>query len=282
MSRELIEAFNEYISVNKGLSSNSINAYINDIEQFFNSLKKPLLKRDSSDVIFFLSKFENKRTLNRKLSSINAFYNFAKELEFGVVDINLVSAKVPATLPMYLGHENIMEVVGNINIKNWLDLRDRALILFLYATGVRVSEAVGSNIDDIDGIWLRVRYAKGEKERVVPIAKTALLALQLYLNERGDSNPNIFVNYKKEPLSRISMFKIVKKYLGVSPHVLRHSYATGLILGGADLRVVQELLGHSSLLTTQIYTHIQKPHLKDTIKRYHPLSKENLWVEQFV
>ena len=276
MSRELIEAFNEYISVNKGLSSNSINAYINDIEQFFNSLKKPLLKRDSSDVIFFLSKFENKRTLNRKLSSINAFYNFAKELEFGVVDINLVSAKVPATLPMYLGHENIMEVVGNINIKNWLDLRDRALILFLYATGVRVSEAVGSNIDDIDGIWLRVRYAKGEKERVVPIAKTALLALQLYLNERGDSNPNIFVNYKKEPLSRISMFKIVKKYLGVSPHVLRHSYATGLILGGADLRVVQELLGHSSLLTTQIYTHIQKPHLKDTIKRYHPLSKENL------
>jgi len=274
MSKELIEAFSEYLTINKGLSKNSIEAYINDIEQFYKFLKKPLLKRDSADVVKFLSKFDNKRTLNRKLSSINAFYLFTKELEFGMVDINLPSAKVPSTLPLFLEHETIMNGAGNIDIKSWIDLRDRALILFLYATGIRVSEAVGAKIDDIDGGWLRVRYAKGEKERVVPIAKMALLALQLYLNERRDSTPNIFINYKKEPLSRVSMFKITKKYLGVSPHVLRHSYATSLILGGADLRVVQELLGHSSLLTTQIYTHIQKPHLKDTINRYHPLSKE--------
>ena len=275
MSKELIEAFSEYLIVNKGLSLNSISAYINDIEQFFSSSKKPLLKRDVSEVIEFLSQFDNKRTLNRKLSSINRFYDFAKELEFGVVDINLPSSKVPNTLPIYLSHNQIMDAVGNIDIKSWLDLRDRALILFLYATGLRVSEAVNAKIDDIDGIWLRVRFAKGEKERVVPIAKTALLALQLYLNERDDSNPNLFINYKKAPLSRISMFKITKKYLGVSPHVLRHSYATSLILGGADLRVVQELLGHSSLVTTQIYTHIQKPHLKETVNKFHPLAIEN-------
>ncbi len=276
MSKELIDAFSEYLTVNRGLSLNSISAYINDIEQFFSSSKKPLLKRDASDVVEFLSKFDNKRTLNRKLSSINSFYSFIKELEFAQIDINLPSSKVPATLPIHLSHEEIMEAVGNIDIKSWLDLRDRALILFLYATGLRVSEAVNCKIDDIDGIWLRVRFAKGEKERVVPIAKSALLAMQLYLNERGDSKPNLFINYKREPLSRISMFKITKKYLGVSPHVLRHSYATSLILGGADLRVVQELLGHSSLVTTQIYTHIQKPHLKDTINSYHPLAKDDI------
>ena len=276
MSRELIEAFREYLTINRSLSSNSISAYIKDLEQFLEASKKPLLKREAQDVISFLSTFENKRTLNRKLSSINAFYDFAKELEFANIDINLPSSKIPATLPIFLEHSSIMDRVGDIEIKSWLDLRDRALILFLYATGLRVSEAVGAKIDDIDGNWLRVRFAKGEKERVVPIAKTALLALQLYLNERKDNSSYLFVNYKFKPLSRISIFKITKKYLGVSPHVLRHSYATSLILGGADLRVVQELLGHSSLVTTQIYTHIQKPHLKETIKRYHPLSKEKL------
>jgi integrase/recombinase XerD len=118
-----------------------------------------------------------------------------------------------------------------------------------------------------------VRFAKGEKERVVPIAKIALDAINSYLESRGDIEPYLFVNYKKKLISRVSIFKITKKYLGVSPHVLRHSYASSLIVGGADLRVVQELLGHSSLLTTQIYTHIQKAHLKDTINSYHPLSK---------
>jgi len=274
MSKELIEAFREYLIVNKALSENSILAYIKDIEQFNKKIKKPLLKRDSSDVIDFLSTFINSRTINRKLASINAFYSFAKELEFGTININLPSSKVPDTIPSYLDYNDIMDAVGEINIKSWLDLRDRALILFLYATGLRVSEAVNTNKDDIDGRWLRVRYAKGEKERVVPIAKTALLALELYLNERRDLNSALFVNYKGTNLSRISIFKITKKYLGVSPHVLRHSYASSLILGGADLRVVQELLGHSSLITTQIYTHIQKPHLKKTINRYHPLSKK--------
>ena len=271
MSRELIEAFEEYLSINRSLSSNSIKAYIKDIEQFYKFETIPLLKRDSSNVINFLSLFKNKRTLNRKLSSINSFYNFIRELEFGDIQIDIQSSKTSAALPIYLDYDTIMEGIGNIDIKSWLDLRDRALLLFLYATGVRVSEAVEANLDDLDGGWLRVRYAKGEKERVVPIAKTALLALKLYLNERHDTTPNIFINYKKSKLSRVSIFKITKKYLNVSPHVLRHSYATALILGGADLRVVQELLGHSSLLTTQIYTHIQKPHLKETINRFHPL-----------
>jgi len=269
----LIEAFSEYLTINKGLSKNSIKAYISDIEQFAFSIKKDLLKVDSFDIVEFLKQFKNSRTRNRKLASINAFYNFCKELEFSNIDIKLPSSKIPTSLPIYLEHQEIMNAVERIEPTNWLGLRDRALLLFLYATGVRVSEAVNAQREDLQNNWLKVRFAKGEKERLVPIAKVAQLALELYLRDRTDSHPNLFVNYKKKPLSRISIFKITKKYLGVSPHVLRHSYASSLIIGGADLRVVQELLGHSSLLTTQIYTHIQKPHLRDTINRYHPLTK---------
>jgi len=270
----LIEAFSEYLIINKGLSKNSVSAYINDLEQFKLTLKKDILKVDTLDIVDFLKEFKNPRTRNRKLSSINAFYNFCRELEFANINIKLPSAKIASSLPTFLEHSTIMNAVESIEPKNWLGLRDRALILFLYATGVRVSEAVKIQREDLQDSWLKVRFAKGEKERLVPIAKIAQLAIELYLRDRRDNEPNLFLNYKKKPLSRISMFKITKKYLGVSPHVLRHSYATSLIIGGADLRVVQELLGHSSLLTTQIYTHIQKPHLKDTINKYHPLGKQ--------
>ena len=125
---------------------------------------------------------------------------------------------------------------------------------------------------DIEGEWLHVRHGKGEKERMVPIAEVALKAIQKYLNESPFDKDDVWLNYQAKPLSRISAYKITQKYLGVSPHVLRHSYATSLIIGGADLRVVQELLGHASLLTTQIYTHVQKQNLQETVKICHPLA----------
>jgi len=151
-------------------------------------------------------------------------------------------------------------------------LRDYALILFLYASGCRISEALSVQRSDILEGWLKIRFAKGEKERVVPLAPVATEALDKYLEAQDLSSAYIWLNYKGDPLSRISAYKIVKKYLGISPHVLRHSFASSLIIGGADLRVVQELLGHSSLETTQIYTHIQKQNLADTMYSYHPLS----------
>jgi len=273
MNQDLIEAFKEYLLVNKALSQNSITSYILDIKQFSDFLQKDLLRADSLEILNFLKKFKNPRTLNRKLASINAFYNFCKEAEFGYIDLNLTGAKVPQTLPHYLESEEILEAVEKIPQKTWLDARDKAIILFLYATGVRVSELISLKREDIQDGWLRIRFAKGSKERMVPIAEVALASLYEYLKQRDDVKPELFVNYKKEPLSRISVFKITKKYLNVSPHVLRHSYASSLIIGGADLRVVQELLGHSSLLTTQIYTHIQKSHLEETINAYHPLSQ---------
>ena len=272
---KLIEAFKEYLIINRALSSSTVSAYINDITQFQEFYRQDLLTATSSDILEFLRLFEKARTLNRKLSAINTFYNFCKDLEFGNVDVKLSSSRIPKDLPSFLDKSQILSAVESINVKNWLDLRDKALILFLYATGVRVSEAIKANREDINNGWLRVRFGKGEKERVVPIAKIAVDAINEYLKARDDDEPALFVNYKRKRISRISVFKITKKYLGVSPHVLRHSYASSLILGGADLRVVQELLGHSSLLTTQIYTHIQQPHLKDTVNVYHPLSSKS-------
>jgi len=181
-------------------------------------------------------------------------------------------AKVPRNLPKYVSNEEILDGINLIDRSNLIGLRDYALILFLYASGCRISEALSvQRVDIVEG-WLKIRFAKGEKERVVPLAPVATQALELYLSEQDMSSPYLWLNYRGEQLSRISAFKIVKKYLGVSPHVLRHSFASSLIIGGADLRVVQELLGHASLETTQIYTHIQKQNLAETMHAYHPLA----------
>jgi integrase/recombinase XerD len=167
--------------------------------------------------------------------------------------------------------EEILKGLSLIDLNTLMGLRDYALILFLYASGCRISEALSVERSDIVDGWLKIRFAKGEKERIVPLAPVALNALESYMKEQEWSSSFVWLNYRGEPLSRISAYKIVKKYLGVSPHVLRHSFASSLIIGGADLRVVQELLGHSSLETTQIYTHIQKQNLADTMQHYHPL-----------
>lgn len=180
-------------------------------------------------------------------------------------------AKVPRNLPKYVSNEEILDGINLIDRSNLIGLRDYALILFLYASGCRISEALSVQRSDIVDGWLKIRFAKGEKERVVPLAPVATQALELYLSEQSMASPYLWLNYRGEQLSRVSAFKIVKKYLGISPHVLRHSFATSLIVGGADLRVVQELLGHASLETTQIYTHIQKQNLAETMMNYHPL-----------
>ncbi len=278
MSKEL-EAFIEYLVIIKGLSKNSIEFYKSDLIQFEEFLGKPIIEASSEDVIDFLSEIkkvengiiQNQRTINRKLSSINSFFKFAYKEDWSDKKLHIHQTKPPKQLPKYLSNEEIMEVVKNIDTSNWLNSRDKALILFLYATGLRVSEAMNAKKDDIEDGWIRVRNAKGDKQRIVPIASSALIALDDYLKIRPKKSDYLFINSRGGQLSRISAFNITKKYLNVSPHVLRHSFATSLVLGGADLRVVQELLGHSSLLTTQIYTHIQKENLLDTVNKYHPL-----------
>jgi integrase/recombinase XerD len=273
LSKEL-EAFLEYISVTKALNKKSVSAYMGDLSSIETELGTDLIDLDSDKLLSILAKYENKRTLNRKLSSINAFFDFCYSSNFLSEKTKLKSAKIPKLLPKFLSSEKLMAGIELCDKTTWLGLRDAALLYFLYASGVRISECLSLTKEDLDGEWLLVRHAKGDKERLVPVAKVALDALQSYLNECPYEKDYLWCNYKGDKLSRVSAFKITQKYLGVSPHVLRHSYATALITGGADLRVVQELLGHASLITTQVYTHIQKQHLSETVEVCHPFSNK--------
>ena len=268
---DLLIAFEEYLSVTKALDALTISSYMGDLSQLEEWSQKKLTQLETSDVLTFLATFKNKRTLNRKLSSINAFFHFCHKKNFQHESIKIPMAKIPKNLPKYMSSEAILQSVSMIDRSTLIGLRDYALILFLYASGCRISEALSVERNDIAQGWLKIRFAKGEKERMVPLAPIAIEALNAYLAQETMHSSALWLNYRGEVLSRISAYKIVKQYLGVSPHVLRHSFASALIIGGADLRVVQELLGHSSLETTQIYTHIQKKNLADTMHRYHPL-----------
>ena len=271
MSNEL-EAFLEYITVTKALSPRTVEAYRNDLTQIESSSRRTLITMDSSLVLKHLSGIENKRTLNRKLSAVNAFFDFCYRSRYIQEFSKFKLAKLPKSLPKFLTFDEIERALDSIEQKDWLGLRDYAMILFLYATGLRISECLALRREDIEGTWLHVRHGKGDKERLVPVATQALDVLYAYLDAVPFEREAIWLNYQGNPLSRISAYKITQKYLGVSPHVIRHSYATALIIGGADLRVVQELLGHASLLTTQIYTHIQKQNLKETVQACHPMA----------
>jgi len=270
---DLLVAFEEHLLFSKALSQSTISAYISDLRHLNEEIGKPLTALDTQSVLSYLGTFENKRTLNRKLSALNTFFNFCHTYQFDYKSIDINMAKLPQNLPKYLSFEEIMAGIKDINRSDFLGSRDYALILFLYASGCRISEALSVEKSDISQGWLKIRFAKGEKERMVPLAPLALEALESYMALHDFSTSSLWINYQGKRLSRISAFKITKKYLSVSPHVLRHSFASALIIGGADLRVVQELLGHSSLVTTQIYTHIQKQNLADTVHRYHPLGE---------
>ncbi len=272
MSREL-EAFLEYLTVVKSLNKKSIDAYIADILDMERELKKSAIYFKSEEIFSYLGRFEKATTKNRKISALNSFYNFCQKSEFDFSKPNLKLAKLPQTLPKYILFDELKKRLSLCDKSSWIGQRDFAFILFLYSTGARVSEAINLKKDDIEDEWVKFTSTKRDKQRMVPIAKSALDEIKKYLDMVDFKSPYIWLNYQGKKMSRITAFKIVKKYLNTSPHTLRHSFATELVLGGADLRVVQEFLGHSSLTTTGIYTHIENKHLKDTIEKYHPLSK---------
>ncbi|MGM0533262.1 MAG: tyrosine-type recombinase/integrase [Campylobacterota bacterium] len=268
---DVITAFEEYLRVTKAKSPLTADAYLSDLAQYEAFHNESVLHTDSDKIVSFLATFANKKTLNRKLASINAFLQFCEDLRIKNFDIAVSMAKLPKSLPKFLEYDQIMRRLQAIDTASELGLRDYAFCLFLYATGCRVSEAIHAQASDLEGEWLTIRFAKNQKERLVPVAKPALDALDCYLNARKAKSPYLWLNYKGRPISRISAFKIVKKHLGVSPHFLRHSFASSLVLGGADLRVVQELLGHADITTTSIYTHIRQENLKESVYTYHPL-----------
>jgi len=234
----------------------------------------------------------SKATIARKLATLRSFYKFL--VKRGQIEANpVVSIRTPKQekkLPHFLEYEEVKRLLETPPLDNWLGARDRAILETLYSTGIRVSELVALNMDDIDflGEIVHVR-GKGKKERITPIGTSALQVIQHYMefrNRRSQSNPKfdlkvLFVNKHGRRLSTRSVRRKMDKYLkmagldpSISPHTLRHSFATHMLNNGADLRSVQELLGHQSLSTTQIYTHVTTKKLKETYQSAHPRETE--------
>jgi integrase/recombinase XerD len=294
--KEAIKDFEIYLRLEKSLSQNSIEAYLNDIsklEQFISESGRDVKPADVSykDLKDFLGWFNqpgtNARTQSRVLSGIRAFFKFL--LIEGVIDENpsslVESPKTGLKLPEVLSIEEIDRIVDAIDLSKAEGHRNKAIIETLYGAGLRVSELVGLRITDIHfSEGYVVVTGKGSKQRLVPIGSKTLKEIEFYLERRKamkvihDENI-LFLNRRGRKLTRVMVFTMIKDLAArsgirkkISPHTFRHSFATHMIEAGADLRAVQEMLGHESILTTEIYTHIDRSFLRDTLIMFHPRS----------
>lgn len=292
----LLERFFSYLSVERGLSTNTLESYRRDLRKYADFLHRKkifaLEKATYREIISFLLKLRKEKlstaTVVRNLVAIRVFYKFL--LMEGLMKedptVNLESPRFRwgMELPRSLSVEEMKKLVETPSSNSPLQIRDRAILEFLYASGMRVSELISLKTGDIN---VEIGYArcmgKGNRERVVPIGKKALEILKIYLEEarptlaQKDLSPYLFLTRRGEKFSRQGLWKLIRKYalkagLGgkVTPHTFRHTFATHLLEGGADLRIVQELLGHVSITTTQIYTHVNRTRLKRIHEKYHP------------
>ena len=283
-----LRSFLNYLLVDKGLSNNTVKAYEADISSFFQwldnkDLKYKNLKEDHINqyISFLFQRKMRSSSVNRKISSIKSFYiflvkrNFVKNSPLN----DLVTPKQEKYLPESMSEAEVDKLLNSPDVSNKIENRDKAMIEMLYATGMRISELVNLKITDVDMKRCVVKvFGKGSKERLVPFGETALDSLKSYLNEREQSSSKeIFLSNRGKKMTRVAFWQRVKIYLirenlknSISPHTLRHAFATHLLNRGADLRSVQLLLGHSDLSTTQIYTHIAKQRLSDVLKKHHP------------
>jgi len=283
-----LRSFLNYLLVDKGLSNNTVKAYEADISSFFQwldneDLKYKNLQEDHINqyISFLFQRKMRSSSVNRKISSIKSFYiflvkrNFLKNSPLN----DLVTPKQEKYLPESMSEAEVDKLLNSPDIANKIENRDKAMIEMLYATGMRISELVNLKITDVDMKRCVVKvFGKGSKERLVPFGETALDSLKSYLNDREQSSSKeIFLSNRGKKMTRVAFWQRVKIYLirenlknSISPHTLRHAFATHLLNRGADLRSVQLLLGHSDLSTTQIYTHIAKQRLSDVLKKHHP------------
>jgi integrase/recombinase XerD len=290
-------AFLNYIRVERGLSANTLDAYGSDLFKFTGFLrdrKLGLAKVQRDDVVDFLSSLYRRgldsRSVARHLVTVRSFFKFL--VVDGIVNhdptTNLESPKIRQTLPSFLSVKEVEKLLALPNLNTPLGLRDRALLDVLYSCGLRVTELISLRADNIDFELGCIRcIGKGDKERLVPIGRKALDSVVTYIKEarpvllrsrrRAKLSNAIFLNRQGGQLGRVGVWKILAAYgraLGLrkklTPHKLRHSFATHLLERGADLRSVQMMLGHADISTTQIYTHVMEDRLKTVYKAHHP------------
>lgn len=268
----------EYLKYERRVSINTIDSYGENLLLLSNTLNKPLISLNKEDIRDFLSKIEkSERTKAHYLTVFNSFYKYLVFMD--KLDINpcdgIKSPKLEKKLPSYLTKEEI-DKLFDIRLTKPIDYRNKAMLEVLYATGTRISELINLELSQIDFEECVIRVTgKGSKDRIVPLGNSAIKALQEYIyNYRvflvKNDNNYVFLNKNGEKISRQGFFKILKNLADsagikkeVSPHTLRHSFATELLNNGADLRVIQELLGHENLETTEIYSHLQNKKIKD-------------------
>jgi integrase/recombinase XerD len=291
-----ISSFVTHVKVEKGLSANTVEAYHRDLRKFEVFAKKrklTLAAVTKDDLVDFLAGLYGEkldsRSVARHLVTLRNFFRFALIQDLIATDptINLESPKIRRTLPGYLRLQDVEKLMNQPDQKTAMGIRDLAMLEVLYSTGVRVSELVGLRIGDLDRNQGCVRMiGKGDKERIVPVGKKALVMVEKYLREarpellkkaKLSQSQELFLNQRGRSLSRVGVWKILSGYgrkaglrIPLTPHMLRHSFATHLLERGADLRSVQLMLGHADISTTQIYTHVVEERLKQIYKAHHP------------
>mgnify|MGYP001180047733 CR=1 FL=1 len=289
-----IQQFQNYLRLERGLSSNTIEAYTRDLKNFSiysENVNETCLTVDKDFLRSFIQTLskegKSSRTQARMRSSLRTFFIFLKVEE--LIDISpvdgIASPQLERKLPIYLSISEMNSLLSAIDRSRPQGERDNAIVETLYACGLRVSELIGLRMRDIyrkDAV-LRI-IGKGNKERVVPIYEKALKALDIYINEvrihitaKKGFEDHVFLNQRGSSLSRVYIFKTISSLATragikkrISPHTIRHTFATHLIQNDADIRVIQVLLGHESITTTEIYTHLEQNHLRKTLLKYHP------------
>ncbi|MEE4352231.1 MAG: site-specific tyrosine recombinase XerD [Desulfatiglans sp.] len=289
---ELADQFIDYLRIERGLSDNTLEAYSRDIVRFIRFLKNTDLSLKEvpgeriSEYVALLGQFLSSRSVARNVSAIKTFFRFL--VSEGIIrdsPARLVETpRLQKKLPMVLSRSEVERLLSQPDLSRPKGRRDSAILELLYATGLRVSELVGLKLVNINLEAGYVRtLGKGSKERIVPMGEKAVESVRRYVSEgrslhkKGSDSPYLFLNPSGDRLSRQGFWKIIKKYakMGgiqkrITPHSLRHSFASHLVAGGADLRSVQIMLGHEDIATTQIYTHVTRERLKEVHEKYHP------------
>jgi len=280
-----IDKFMNYLKIEKNASPHTLLNYAHDLQSFSSFAQgRPVEETDYLMIRKYLaelrSKGYQKKTIARRLSSLRSFFRFL--YREGYIKANPVATvstpKLDKKLPVFLDIASVERLLESPGEKDAFGLRDRAIMEMLYTSGMRVSELVGLNVDDVDLIsGVAKVMGKGRKERICPVGDAALSSLRDYLGRRPKNDAALFLNKSGSRLRDRSVRRIIDKYIRkislkdkISPHTLRHSFATHLLERGADLRSVQELLGHKNLSTTQIYTHVTAERLKSVYDKTHP------------
>jgi integrase/recombinase XerD len=291
-AERLLRDYRFYLKLERGMSPNTVASYASDVEAFLSSMPDAALSCISrEDVLGYLADVQasglSKRSQARLVSALRSFFKWTVlegERKENPCD-GIETPKLGRYLPAVLSVEEVTAILESVDTSSATGLRDRAILEMLYGCGLRVSEAVHLRISDIffDEGFVRI-IGKGDKQRIVPLGEVAADAVRAYLagvpRSGGEESDFLFLNRAGKPLSRVSMFNLVKKqamaagiHKEISPHTFRHSFATHLIENGADLRVVQEMLGHESILTTEIYTHVDTSLWQRTVLEHHPRKK---------